>query len=707
MADDAAFADSRLYGDIFRAMNDITPLGILVTDVEGNCVYTNPTFRSLARVENDDISGASWSAVIHPEDRDRVLAGWHDAAPNRHPFQAEFRFQLPGEQIVWLRGGAVALCGESCGGYIWTFEDISERKLLDLRLQKAEEALHEEKARADITLDNVGDAVMMVDVAGRVVGLNTAAERMTGWPREEALGSPLDGIFRLIDGTTREAVRNPVEAAMRENRVVDSIGNARLLARDGSERMVEESAVPIHDCDGHIAGAALVFRDVGQAHGIAREMAYLAQHDALTGLPNRGLLADRLAQAIVLAHRHQRKVALLYLDLDHFKIINDSLGHQIGDKLLQSVAERLGRCVRVSDTVSRQGGDEFVVLLAEIEEAQDASVAAEKMIAAFAAPHVIQGSELYITLSIGICIYPDDASCAETMMRNADIAMYHAKRSGRNHYRFFTSDMNDRVVERQEMEAGLRRALSEREFVLHYQPVVNLETGVTEGAEALLRWRSELGLAMPGSFMTVARDSGIIRSIGKWVLHEACRQMREWRDAGRELDYMSVNISTVEFQDRDFLGNVCRSLEETGLPTACLQLEFSESVLMDDADSSRLLLRELREMGLRIAIDDFGAGCSSLSCLRQFQVDAIKIDRSFVKEMTTNADDAAIVSAVIGMGKCLRHRVIAEGVETSEQADFLRSHNCDIAQGFHFSRPLSAEAFADLLSADRVICQPG
>ncbi len=705
MVDDAAPADFQSYGDIFGAMNDIAPLGILVTDVDGNCVYTNPTFRNLARLEASEIQGVSWCAVIHPDDRERVLSGWRDVAPHRHPFQAEFRFRLADDQIVWLRGGAVALRGDTCGGYIWTFEDISERKTLDLMLRKAEEALHEEKTRAIVTLDNVGDAVMMVDVASNIIGLNTAAECMTGWSREEALGSPLESVFYLLDETTREVVRNPVETAMRENRVVDSIGPALLLARNGSERLVEESAVPIHDCDGRIAGAALVFRDVGQAHGIAQEMAYLAQHDALTGLPNRGLLADRLAQAIVLAHRHQRKVALLYADLDHFKVINDSLGHQIGDRLLQSVAERLGRCVRVSDTVSRQGGDEFVVLLAEIEEAQDACVAAEKMIAAFTQPHVIQGSELYITLSIGICIYPDDSSTAEAMMRNADIAMYHAKRNGRNNYRFFTRDMNDRVVERQEMEANLRQALNEREFVLHYQPVVNLDTGVIEGAEALLRWRrNSRGLTMPSSFMPVARHSGLIRPIGRWVLSEACRQICDWRSQGRDLAYMSINISTTEFQDRDFVVNVRRALEETGLQPESLQLELSESVLMDDADSSRSLLCELKDMGLRIAIDDFGAGCSSLSCLRQFQVHTIKIDRSFVSDMTTDADDAAIVSAVISMGKCLRHQVVAEGVETPEQLDFLRSHACSVAQGFHFSRPLAADAFAELLNAERMIC---
>jgi diguanylate cyclase (GGDEF)-like protein len=399
-----------------------------------------------------------------------------------------------------------------------------------------------------------------------------------------------------------------------------------------------------------------------------------------------------------LARRHGKQRAVLFLDLDRFKHINDSLGHPIGDKLLQSVAQRLVACVRASDTVSRQGGDEFVVLLSEIEQAADAALSAEKMLVALAAPHSIAERELHITASIGISIYPEDGQDAQTLIRCADTAMYHAKDKGRNNYQFFTEDMNVRAVEREFLEGSLRRALKRREFVLHYQPKINLETGAITGVEALIRWRHpERGLIPPALFVPIAEDCGLIVPIGRWVLHEACRQIQAWIDAGLPAMPVAVNISAVEFQSKEFLERVRAILKETRLNPRYLELELTESVLMQDAEATVPALIALKAIGVRLAIDDFGTGYSSLSYLRQFPIDTLKIDQSFVREITVGTLDDTIVSAVISMAKTLKQRVIAEGVETGEQLAFLRRQHCGEGQGFHFSRPMSAEAFATLL----------
>ena len=412
------------------------------------------------------------------------------------------------------------------------------------------------------------------------------------------------------------------------------------------------------------------------------------------------LLHDRLTQAIGLARRHGHHLAVLFLDLDRFKHVNDSLGHETGDRLLQSVGARLTTCVRRSDTVSRQGGDEFVLLLSEVEHADAAAAVAHKVIATLAAPHAVAGHELHVTTSIGISIYPDDGQDAETLMKSADTAMYCAKDAGRNNYQFFTPEMNARAVERQWIEAGLRRALERQQFELHYQPKMNLETGAMSGAEALIRWRHpERGLIFPTQFVPIAEDSGIIVPIGRWVMREACREARSWIDAGRPMA-VAVNVSAIELRDPDFLDHVCSALTESRLEPRYLELELTESVLMQHTESTASVLQALRNMGVQIAIDDFGTGYSSLSYLQKFPVDTLKVDQSFIHEITAHPDCAPIVSAVISMGKSLNHRVIAEGVETLEQLSFLQARQCGEGQGYCFSPPLAAEAFASLLHMD-------
>lgn len=427
-------------------------------------------------------------------------------------------------------------------------------------------------------------------------------------------------------------------------------------------------------------------------------MSHMAKHDFLTGLPNRALLTDRLAQSIALAQRHGKKVALLYLDLDHFKQINDSLGHTVGDQLLQSAARRLQGCVRLSDTVCRQGGDEFVVLLAEVETVRDAGLTAEKLIEAIAEPHhLVGGHRLHVTLSAGVGLYPDHGQDVETVVQNADIALYHAKQSGRNTYRVFAPEMNVRVVARHSVQETLRRALDRGEFVLHYQPMVNLATGLITGAEALVRLQSaDRGLVGPTEFVRVAEDCGLIQPIGQWVLREACRQTATWLHAGLDLGQIAVNVSAVEFCGKDFVAGVHAILDDTGLDPGHLELELTESALMRDTELTAANLRALKELGVRIAIDDFGTGYSSLSYLRCFPIDTLKIDQSFVGDID-GAASRAIVGAVIAMGLSLEQRVVAEGIETPQQLAFLQLQHCVEGQGYHFGRPVAAETFATLL----------
>lgn len=434
------------------------------------------------------------------------------------------------------------------------------------------------------------------------------------------------------------------------------------------------------------------------AEHTARQMAHMAEHDCLTGLPNRALLNDRLERSIALASRQGKKIALMYLDLDHFKHINDSLGHVIGDQLLQSIAKRLNACVRLSDTVSRQGGDEFMVLLADVEDAGTAVIIAQKLMDAMAQPHLIGIHRLHVTLSIGISLYPDDGRDIESVVRNADTAMYHAKKSGRNNYQVFTPDMKIRAIKRQSVKQALYYAIEQSRFVLHYQPKVNLQTGAITGAEALVRWqRSNHRLAYPTQFVSIAEDCGLIVPIGQWVLGEACRQTQTWLREGLNIGQMAVNISAVEFRNRDFLAGVRHILTDTGLDPQHLTFELTESGMMHDTQQTMETLHALKDLGAQIAIDDFGTGYSSLSYLRSFPIDELKIDQSFVQDIDGDTGDA-IVSAVIAIGKSLKQRVVAEGIETREQLAFLQSQHCAEGQGYYFGHPVAAGEFAALVA---------
>jgi len=560
------------------------------------------------------------------------------------------------------------------------------------------EAIFNEKERAEVTLNSIGDAVMCTGIDGRLSYINGAAERLTQWSNGAAVGRRLDEVFHVVDGNSRQAVPNIMARAM-EKDIVEHLPPWCILIRpDGSELPVEDSCAPIHSRDGKVAGAVMVFQDVSAARVLAERLVHQAGHDSLTNLPNRTLLNDRLDQGVWSARRHHNSLALIFLDVDRFKHVNDSLGHPVGDLLLQTIAARMKACLRESDTVSRHGGDEFIVILTDVDGPSDAEECAEKLLQALRLPYVLDGHELHVSASIGIALYPQDGAESDVLIRNADSAMYEAKGRGRDNYQFYRKELNESAHERQALEVDLRHAIDRRQLELHYQPIIDLKSGAVSGAEALLRWQHPtLGVLSPVDFMSIAEDSGLIVPIGQWVLRTACAQAREWQLAGMAPMKFAVNVSAVELRSKNFAARVAAIIKDTHVEPSTIELELTETFLMQDSDSTGLVLKSLKDLRLSLALDDFGTGYSSLSYMRRFPIDTLKIDRSFVKDLVTDADDASVVRAVINLGKSLNMVVVAEGVENREQLSFLKAQQCDEAQGYLFGQPVTAENLAPML----------
>jgi len=565
-----------------------------------------------------------------------------------------------------------------------------------------EEALFAEKDRAQVTLDCIGEAVICTDLAGKVTFLNLVAETMTGWSYKEAVGRPLADVCHIIDDKTREPISEGHWLKLGRSGPSHLPLDCVLVRPDGAEVPLDATIAPIHDRGGQSVGIVLVLRDATIARALTRHVTHSAQHDFLTSLPNRLLLYDRISQALSFAQRYKVQAALLFLDLDGFKKINDSFGHLVGDQLLQSVAARLVGCVRASDTVSRQGGDEFIILLSQMEQPADSVVMAKRLLTAMAVPHKIDTLELQVTASIGVSVFPDDALDAETLIRNADIAMYQAKAAGRHNCTFFRPAMNDYALERKTIEEGLHRALERGEFVLHYQPKIDLKTRAITGAEALIRWiHPTRGLLMPSAFMAVAEESGLIVQIGAWVMRQACLQACAWRQAGLPDTTMALNISAAQFRHGGFINDLLGILAETGMDPLSLDLELTESALIKQAENTARTLQILRASGIRVTIDDFGIGFSNLHDLHRFPVDTLKIDQSFVRQIVGPGNDRQMAGMVIGMARSLRLRVVAEGVEKADELAFLCSHHCDEAQGYFFSPAVLPDEFAKLQGTAR------
>ncbi len=685
----------------YRGLLEAAPDAMVVVNEDGEIVLFNLRAEKQFGYRRDELLGQKVTNIIPDGFAERLIADSTRTAA---------------EALAQQIGTGIELTGRCKDGNSFPIEimlsplESSEGVLVtaairDISVRKAAEAhLAQMEGRYRGLLEAAPDAMVVVNEDGDIVILNLQAEKQFGYRRDELLGQKVTNIIpegfaeRLISDSTRTAA----EA------LAQQIGTGIELTavrKDGSAFPIEIMLSPLESADGVLVTAAI--RDISarkaaeaDALTMTLQMAHSAEHDFLTGLPNRMLLNDRVGQAIALADRHDYKVAVLFLDVDGFKHINDSLGHPAGDKLLKSIAQRLLGCVRTSDTVSRQGGDEFVVLLSEVEQDEDTAILARRILRQVMLAHAIDNRDLHITASIGISVYPDDGMNAETLIKNADTAMYQAKEKCRRSYQFFKPAMNVRAVERQSIEEGLRRALERRELVLHYQPKVELSSRRITGAEALIRWNHPTrGLVPPAQFISVAEECGLIQPIGAWVLREACRQARAWADAELPELTMAVNVSAMEFREDTFLDGMFAILGETGLDPRRLELELTESVLVKRAESAASILQALKEKGVRVALDDFGTGYSSLSYLRRFPVDSLKIDQSFVRQITTGGDDTIIVTAIIALARSLKLRVVAEGVETAEELAFLAAHHCDEVQGYYFSRPVPPHQFASLLKA--------
>ena len=665
-------------------LNGVQDHAIFMMDPQGQIVSWNAGAERIKGYKAEEIIGRNFSCFFPPEDieigrPEEVLR--ITATCGRHVEQG-MRVRKNGSRF--LASVTFAALRDPAGN-LRGFSEFSH----DLS------AIEDSEAKYRGLLEAAPDAMVVVNQDGEIVLLNIQAEKQFGYHRDELVGQKIETIIPegfaerlVVDGT-----RSAAEA------LAQQIGTGiELTARrkDGSDFPIEIMLSPLKSADGILVTAAI--RNVSAARAMSLQITHLAEHDVLTGLPNRTVMNDRIMQAIAVAQRYTEKIAVLFLDLDGFKHINDSLGHPIGDKLLQIIAKRLVKCVRDSDTISRQGGDEFVALLLDVGRPEDAGIAARRMLQVVAEAHFIDPHDLHITASIGVSIYPDDGLDAETLIKNADTAMYQAKENGRRRCQFFKPVMNARAVERQSIEEGLRRALERQEFALCYQPKVNLGTGEISGAEALLRWTHPVrGQVPPAQFIGVAEACGLILPIGNWVLREACIQGQAWVNAGLRMGTMAVNISALEFGDENFLEGVFAILEDTGLDPRFLELELTESVLMKRAASTLSILMRLRERGVQLAVDDFGTGYSSLSYLTKFPIDALKIDQSFIHQISTTPNDTSIVTAILSMGRSLNLRVVAEGVETHEELKFLQIQRCDEAQGYYFSRPVPPEGFAKLL----------
>lgn len=575
--------------------------------------------------------------------------------------------------------------------------NVSLRREIEQR-EFAEQELLKQKTQAEITLQSIGDGVITTNMQAEIVYLNPVAEKMTGWTKADAIGRPILEVFRVLNESTRKLVPNPIDVVLVHNEVCGLANHTLLVSKTGEEFAIEDTAAPIRDIHGVMHGVVLVFHDVSDAKNMAQKMTYLAEHDFLTDLPNRLLFTDRVTQALSAAKRKRTKAAILFFDVDHFKKVNDSLGHDVGDQLLKLLSYQLKLCLRGSDTISRQGGDEFIILLPEIKDGFVAAEIAQKILETTKKPLMINEHEIFVSGSVGIAIYPDDANNVDDLIKNADAAMYHAKNSGRNNFQFFTQQMSERVAIQLSLENNLKRAIANQEFVLYYQPKLSIQTGEIVSAEALIRWRNPgLGLVMPDRFIPVAEDSGLIKSIGEWVLFSVCNQIRAWQDASLSLIPVAINVSAVELRQTGYMQQVAKILLQTGVSPEFLELEVTERIAIEGHAEGIKDLTELNELGIKISVDDFGTGYSSLSYLKRLPISTIKIDKSFIRDINIDANDEAIVIAIIKMAQSLGLKVIAEGVETQQQLDFLKRYDCDEAQGYLFSPPVSAEAFAKLL----------
>lgn len=621
---------------------------------------------------------------VHPEDRENVREAIADSLVDSSAFGIDFRVLLPRGQIrhYHMQGRVFTDGRKEPVRTSGTVQDVTDRHSAEQRLLLADKIF----AHSPI-------AIVIADQHGAVLSTNPAFTQITHVMQEQATELTLASL---------PLIHTPAEYAQ----ILDTLNQEGRWAGERNCQRPSGEMLPvwleitrIFEGNHHIHSQELwIFSDITERKRAEERFNYLAYHDALTGLPNRLSLLSRLEQALPEAHRYRWSLAVIFIDLDRFKTINDTLGHQTGDQLLMTVANRLTRCVRASDTVARLGGDEFVIVLPDAGNMADIAQVASKILDAFQESIEIDGHELHSSPSLGIAVYPTDGADTDTLMKNADTAMYHAKAAGRNTYQFYVEEMNLEAINRMKLEHKLRQAAAKGQFSLHYQPQFNTENQHPIGVEALLRWSTpEDGMIGPNEFIPVAEETGLVIGIGNWVLREACQQLQAWRQAGLPDLTVAVNVSARQLLQRGFLDAVESALKDSGLPPALLELEITESVLMNDPKEAIATLDQLRDMGVSLAIDDFGTGFSSLSYLKLLPIHQLKIDRSFVADLEYDLNDRAIAFGTIALAHSLGLKVVAEGVETEDQLELLRVNGCDNVQGYLFSRPLNANAAFDFL----------
>jgi diguanylate cyclase (GGDEF)-like protein/PAS domain S-box-containing protein len=678
--------------DLFRSVFEQAAVGITLTRLDGSYAMANHKFAELLGYTAEDLCSLDFHSITHPDDLgpdmaqvNRLLAG------DCKTYSMEKRYLHKNGSYIWCNL-TVSLRRDRDGNplhFIAIMEDITDKK-------QAERELAQQQQLIEFIIDSLPLNVFLKDESGRYLMFNEEAARTAGISKRDAIGK---SDFDIFPEETAKRILEDDRYALASND--ESLREVPIVSH-GKERIVLAGKRTLHLQ--HMPPMQLGFSiDITDRKQNELRIQYLATHDALTGLPNRNLLQDRLEHAISLAHRSRNMVAVLFFDVDRFKLINDSFGHRVGDELLQIMASRLRQVTQSGDTASRLGGDEFVVLLEGISSNEEVIHAAEKILASLHEPLTLNQQELVVSVSIGISVYPNDHQNAETLLKDADIAMYHAKAGGGNNFRFYDSEMNKLAFQRLTTENRLRKALELDQVVLYYQPFVDLKTGKISGMEVLMRWNDPLkGLVGPDQFMAIAEETGLIVGLSQKVLQEACRQCRRWHDMGLTGLQLSVNLSAQQLGPYNLVRTVKEILTETGMPSSSLKLEITESELMEDVERARKTLNELSAMGVEIAIDDFGTGYSSLSYLKTLPIDTLKVDRSFVRDLATDEDDAAIVGATIGMAHHMGLKVVAEGVETLSQLDFLTGHQCDLGQGYYFSPPLPADAMQSLLHSHRL-----
>jgi diguanylate cyclase (GGDEF)-like protein/PAS domain S-box-containing protein len=657
--------------------------GLAQADIEGRLQFVNDRFCEMVGYGREELIGMPGERLLaYPEDV-AVMREKTGLRLRKIADQYEVRVRRKDGTVIWLEiGGApqVDVDGNVIGS-IGVHNEVTERRM-------AEEALRDSEARYRLMAENSTDMISRTSSRGVLLYASDACRRLLGYEPAELVGRLF---FDFIFEPDRDEVRH-LSTLIHESGPTTFA--YRVEKKDGSLVWFETTSRSVRDgITGEVREIVGVSRDVTERKQVEEHIEYQAYHDALTGLPNRRLFRDRLTVALAHARRLKHPLAVMFLDLDRFKVVNDTLGHSIGDEFLKAVAIRLQGALREEDSVARMGGDEFTVLLADLKTSNDAAKIAQKVLDTVAQPLRIDGTELFLTTSIGIALFPSDGDTAEALLANADHAMYRAKDAGRNAYQMFTPAMNSRALERLSLESDLRYALERGELELYYQPQINIASGRITGVEALLRWnRPGFGLVGPKDFIPVAEETSLIVPIGEWVLREACRQAKAWQTRGSSSFRMAVNLSPRQFQHSDLPQVIASALELSGLAPGDLELEITESLAMQNTARTIVTLHKLREMGVQIAIDDFGTGHSSLNYLRSFPIDSVKIDQEFVQEIEASAADRAIVSAVIGMARGLRLRVTAEGVETERQLEFLREQGCQDVQGYLFGEPVPATA---------------